>query len=146
MYRKFCLPLIFFYSILSRYNILNENSQSSMPLEGRFLYEDLDTFGIGSRGVVMRVDRHFGVPCVGVKQFKIKPGHQCRYEHVKLCVCKTMKRLCLIFNHQMEFMTHVSPAHPRVPLEYGTRLCSRRCRCGSSRFSQRSGMKACGLG
>ena len=69
-----------------------------MPLEGRFLYEDLDTFGIGSRGVVMRVDRHFGVPCVGVKQFKIKPGHQCRYEHVKLRICKTMKTL--MFNVQ----------------------------------------------
>lgn len=61
-----------------------------MPLEGRFLHEDFDTFGIHSRGVVMRVNRHFGVPYIAVKQFKIKSGHQCGYEHVELCVCKTM--------------------------------------------------------
>ena len=41
----------------------------------------------------MRVDSHFGVPFVGVKQFKIESGHQRRYEHVKLCVCKSMGRL-----------------------------------------------------
>ena len=43
-------------------------------------------------------------------------------------------------------VSHFSPAHCRVPLEYGTKCRSSRWRSLSSRLSQRSGRKLCGSG